>query len=494
MAADTPFSTEPASAVPPQPSPARAPRSPRGAPPVWAVLAAACAGQFLVVLDVSVVNVALPSIRTDLGLGETGLQWVVNAYALTFAGFLLLGGRAADLFGRKRAFLAGLGLFTAASLAGGLAREPWQLVAARAVQGVGAAVLSPATLTILTTTFPDGAARTRAIGTWAAVGAGGGAAGALVGGLLTEYLSWRWVLLVNVPVGGLVLAAGAVWLAESRGEAVRRLDVPGAVLVTAGVAALAYGIVGTESHGWTSFASLGPMAAGLALIAVFVAVEARTRAPLMPLGLFRLRAVSAGNAAMVLFGGGMFAMWYFMSLYMQNVLRYSPVQTGLAFLPHTLSIVLGSKLAPRIMAVVGGKALALAGGSVAVAGYAWQSTMGADGTFLSTVLGPGIVMSLGAGLLMTPLAAAATSGVGPSEAGLVAGLVNTSRQLGGALGLAVLATVAADRIAAGGGGPRAMAEGYGRAFTVSAAVIAGAVVLIALWLPRTTAARARRLG
>ncbi|MEE4594435.1 MFS transporter [Streptomyces sp. DSM 41524] len=472
---------------------AAAARAPRTSPPMWAVLLAACAGQFLVVLDISVVNVALPSMRTDLGLGETALQWVVNAYALTFAGFLMLGGRAADLFGRKRVFLAGLGLFTAASLAGGVAQQPWQLIAARALQGIGAAVLSPATLTILTTTFPTGSARNRAIGTWTAVGAGGGAAGALVGGVLTEYLSWRWVLLVNVPVGIVVLVAAAVWLAEGRAGTARRLDAPGAVLVTAGVAALAYGIVQTEPHGWTAAVSLGPLLAGLVLLAVFLAVEARTAEPLMPLRLFRIRAVSAANAVMVVCGGGMFAMWYFMTLYLQNVLHYSPVKAGLAFLPHSLSIVLGSKLAPRLMARVDGKLLAIAGGSLAVVGYAWQSRMGADGTYVGTVLGPAIIMSLGSGLMMTPLAASATSGAAPSEAGLVSGLVNTSRQLGGALGLTVLATVAAERITAhGGGGPEALAAGYGRAFVVATGIIATAVVLMAVLLPRTPAVAVTR--
>ncbi|MBI0299535.1 MFS transporter [Streptomyces sp. PRKS01-29] len=480
-----------ASPTPLPPETAATARAPRSSPPVWAVLLAACAGQFLVVLDVSVVNVALPSMRTDLGLGGTALQWVVNAYALTFAGFLLLGGRAADLFGRKRVFLAGLGLFTAASLAGGAAQEPWQLIAARALQGIGAAVLSPATLTILTTTFPTGAARTRAIGTWTAVGAGGGAAGGLVGGVLTEYLSWRWVLLVNVPVGAVVLVAAAVWLTEGRSGRARRLDIPGAVLVTAGVAALAYGIVQTEPHGWTAAASLLPLLAGAALLAVFVAVEARTEEPLMPLRLFRVRAVSAANTVMVVCGGGMFAMWYLMSLYLQNVLHFSPVKAGLAFLPHSLSIVVGSKLAPRLMARVDGKLLAIAGGSLAVIGYAWQSRMDADGTYVGTVLGPAIIMSLGSGLMMTPLAASATSAAAPSEAGLVSGLVNTSRQIGGALGLTVLATVAAERITArGGAGPEALAAGYGHAFVVATGIIAAAVVLMAVLLPRTPAATA----
>ncbi|MEU8823564.1 MFS transporter [Streptomyces sp. NPDC048636] len=498
MGAHTPYppssATETSDAVPPVTSSAITSSAPRATPPVWAVLLAACAGQFLVVLDVSVVNMALPSMRSSLELGETGLQWVVNAYVLTFAGFLLLGGRAADLFGRKRVFLLGLGLFTAASLAGGLAQEPWQLIAARAVQGVGAAVVSPATLTILTTTFPHGPARTRAIGTWTAVGAGGGAAGALVGGLLTEYLSWRWVLLVNVPVGALVLVAATVWLAESRSGAARRLDMPGAVLVTAGLAALAYGIVQTEAHGWSAAASLVPMLAGLALLGVFLTVEARTKEPLMPLRLFRVRAVSAANAVMTVFGAGMFAMWYFMSLYLQNVLHYSPVKAGLAFLPHTLSIVLGSKLAPRLMARIDGKTLAIVGGTLAAIGFGWQSRMDADGTFLGTVLGPALVMSLGSGLLMTPLAAAATSGATASDAGLVSGLVNTSRQMGGALGLSVLATVAAERISSARGhgdtAEKALAAGYAQAFTVATGIVAAATVLMVVALPRTSAATA----
>ncbi|AEW93775.1 MULTISPECIES: MFS transporter [Streptomycetaceae] len=454
-----------------------------GTPPAWAVLVAACAGQFLVVLDVSVVNVALPAIRTTLGLSATGLQWVVNAYALTFAGFLLLGGRAADLFGRKRVFLTGLSLFTLASLAGGLSHQPWQLLTARAVQGLGAAVLSPATLTILTTSFPAGPARTRAIGTWTAVGAGGGAAGGLVGGVLTDYLSWRWVLLVNVPIGALVLVLSALRLAESRSAAARRLDIPGAVLVTGGVAALAYGIVQTGERGWGSAGALLPLLGGVAVLVLFGVVESRTREPLMPLALFRVRSVSAGNAVMLVCGAAMFSMWYFMSLYLQNVLHYSPLRAGLAFLPFSLSIVAGSTLAPRLMTRFDGRTLAAVGAVLEAAGFAWVSRLSADGTFTGTILGPAIVMSFGAGLLMTPLAAAATSGAGPAEAGLVSGLVNTSRQIGGALGLTVLTTVAADRIGTATD-PAALSAGYGRVYLVAAGFVLVATVLVLTTLPR----------
>ncbi|BBA97154.1 putative transmembrane transport protein [Actinacidiphila reveromycinica] len=461
----------------------------RTAAPAWVVLAAVCAGQFLVVLDVSVVNVALPSMRTALGLGDSGQQWVVNAYALTFAGFLLLGGRAADLFGRKRTFLVGLGLFTAASLAGGLAQDGWMLISARAVQGLGSAVLAPTTLSILTTSFPEGAERTRAIGTWTAVGAGGGAAGGLVGGVLTDYLSWRWVLLVNVPVGALVLVVATLCLTESRAERARRLDVPGAVLVTAGVAGLAYGIAQSESYGWTSARSLLPLAAGAVLLAGFTLVEARTAAPLMPLRLLRVRSVSAANTVLLGCGAATFSTWYFLSLYMQNVLGWSPVRAGVSFLPHTVAIIVGSKLAPRLMGRTDARLVGAAGGVLSAAGLAWQSTLTVHGTFAGTILGPGVLTMFGAGLLMTPIAAAATSGVSMGEQGVVSGLLNTSRQLGGALGLTILATAAADRFASrhshGADTAHALTSGYGLAFLIGAAFLAAATCLIAL-LPNPT--------
>ncbi|MBD0739600.1 MFS transporter [Streptomyces sp. CBMA29] len=464
-------------------------RTGRPAPPAWAVLVAVCAGQFLVVLDVSVVNVALPSMRTDLALSQAGQQWVVNAYAITFAGLLMLGGRAADLFGRKRVFLVGLGLFTAASLAGGLAQSSGLLIAARTLQGIGAAVLAPTTLAILTTSFPEGPERTRAIGTWTAVGAGGGAAGGLVGGLLTDYLSWRWVLLVNVPIGALVIVGAALWLTESRGGTSRRLDIPGAVLVTGGVAALAYGIAESESHGWTSATALLPVIGGAVLLGGFVAVEARTAQPLMPLRLFRIRSVSAANTVLLAVGAATFATWYFLSLYMQNVLHYSPVRAGLSFLPHTVSIIVGSKLAPRLMSYVDSRIIGAAGGLISAAGLAWQSRLTVDGAFLTSILGPGVLTMFGAGLMMTPIAAAATSGVGMSEQGLVSGLLNTSRQLGGALGLTILATAAAGRISsrahAGASATRALTSGYSLAFLIGAAFLVVGTALTAL-LPKPT--------
>ncbi|MEU4490701.1 MFS transporter [Streptomyces purpurascens] len=455
----------------------------RTAPPTWLVVALTCAGQFLVVLDVSVVNVALPSMRTGLGLSEQGLQWVVNAYTIAFAGFMLLGGRAGDLYGRKRMFLVGLSVFTLASLAGGLAQDDWQLLVARAVQGLGAAVLAPSTLTILTSSVPEGAARARAIGTWTAVGGGGGAAGGLAGGLLVETLSWRWVLLINVPVGAALLCAAAWFLVEGRAGDRRRLDLPGALLVTTGLGTLAYGISQTEAEGWTAAATLLPLLAGLALIALFLAVEARTASPLMPLGLLRLRSVASANVSMFLCGFAMFCMWFFMTLYAQNVLGYTPLEAGLALVPSSLAVVLGSKLAPRLMRAAGPRTVAVLGTLVAVAGFAWQSRMTAEGSYTTAILVPGVLMMLGAGLASTPLASLATSGAAPGEAGLVSGLVNTSRTMGGSLGLAVLSTLAAARTA-GSATPAALTEGYALAFRVGTGVLVAGVLLMWVWLPR----------
>jgi EmrB/QacA subfamily drug resistance transporter len=448
----------------------------------WAVVVAACTGQFLVVLDVSVVNVALPSMRTDLQLSGPGLQWVVNAYSIAFAGFMLLGGRAADIWGRKRMFLIGLGLFTAASVAGGLAQEGWQLLAARAVQGLGAAVLAPATLTILTAAVPDGPARTRAIGTWMAVGAGGGAAGGLIGGVLTDTLSWRWVLLINVPVGALVLIGAALWLAEGLAGDRRRVDLLGAVLVTAGLASVAYGIVQTEAGGWTAAGTLVPLLGGLALLCFFVLVEARTAAPLMPLRVLGVRAVSSANVAMFLLGSATFSMWYFMTVYAQNVLGYTPLEAGLALMPASLAIFLGAKLAPPVMARIGAKNLVVIGVLIAATGFGWQSTMGVHGSYLTAVCFPGILMMAGSGLASTPLATLAISGAAPGDAGLVSGVVNTSRTMGGALGLAVLSTVAAARTA-GSTGAAEITAGYALAFRTAGTVLLAGVVLMILWLP-----------
>jgi EmrB/QacA subfamily drug resistance transporter len=451
------------------------------------VVLAASVGQFLVVLDIAIVNVALPSIRAGMGLGPEGLQWVVNAYSLTFAGFLLLGGRAADLFGRRRIFLTGLGLFVVASLAGGLAQDPAMLVAARSVQGIGAAVLSPVTLSLLTSTFPAGPARTRAIATWTAVGTAGGAAGGLIGGLLTDFLNWRWVLLINVPIGAVVTVIAARWLRRDRADGPRRrLDLPGAVLVTGGVALLDFGISRTEAYGWAAAGSLVPLGIGVAVLVAFVAVEARTAEPLVPLRLFRLRSVAVGNLATLVATAGGFAMWYFLSLYTQNVLHYTAIEAGLAFLPHTTGIIVGSKLAPRLMSLVDTRLLAGFGGLLAAAGFAWQSmVMPADGTFLGSILGPGIVMTIGFGLFMTPLVEASTVGTAADDSGAVAGVVNTARTIGGAIGLTVMATTAASVTAAhgAGSGGAGLSAGYAAAFRLAAVITAVGTAGVA-FLPR----------
>jgi EmrB/QacA subfamily drug resistance transporter len=458
----------------------------------WVVLSLACLAQFMVLLDVSIVNVALPSMRSSLGFSQTGLQWVVNAYTLTFAGFLLLGGRAADLYGRRRIFILGLALFSLASLAGGLAQDQGTLIAARAIQGLGGAVLSPATLTILTTTFREGPARSRALGIWSAVAAAGGATGALLGGVLTEFLSWRWIFFVNVPIGILAIVAARAVLVETRVETEHRnLDVAGALTVTGGLVALVYGIVRTDVYAWTSVQTLAALALAVVLLGLFVLIEARlATAPLMPLGVFRSRSVSGANVVMLCMGGAMFAMWFFLTLYMQNVLGYSPLAAGLAFVPQTVAIAIGAGISSRVLPRVGARSLLIVGPLVSAAGLAWLSRLSPTGTYLVDILGPGVLIAFGLGLSFMPVTFAATSGVARSDAGLASGLVNTTRQVGGSIGLAALATVAADHtrsLLAGTAHSRsavaaATAGGFGRAFVV-ASIIAIAAAAAALILP-----------
>jgi EmrB/QacA subfamily drug resistance transporter len=319
--------------------------------PAWLVLGLVCIGQFMVVLDASIVNVALPSIQRDLHFSSSGLQWVVNAYTLTFAGFLLLGGRAADLYGRRRIFLVGLAVFTLSSLLGGLAQNETWLITARALQGLGAAILAPATLTILTASFAEGPARAKALGVWSAVSAAGASAGALFGGILTDFLSWRWILFVNVPIGIVGIVAASRYLPESRADmGHRHLDLAGAITVTAGLVAIVYGIVSTETNPWGSAHVLVPLIAGVALVAVFLFLQARvSKAPLVPLGIFRSRSVTSANAVMFLLFGSLFGSWYFETLFMQRVLGYSPLQAGLAFLPQTVLIAAGAQVTARLV-------------------------------------------------------------------------------------------------------------------------------------------------
>jgi len=439
-----------------------------------------CLAQFMVILDVSVVNVALPSIRGDLGFSAVNLQWVVNAYTLTFAGFLLLGGRAADLLGHRRVFIGGLLLFALASLAGGLASDQGQLIAARAAQGLGGAVVAPVTLSILTTTFPEGAERNRALAAWGAMGAAGGAAGGLIGGVLTDLLGWEWILFINVPIGvGIAVAARRFVrsrLATAAGE--RHYDVAGALTVTAGLVLVTFAIVRTDVNGWGSAATLGVMAAGLALLAAFVAIEARfSRRPLVPLAIFAGRVLSAANVCVFFMGSAVFAMWYFVSLYLQQVLGFSPIQAGLAFLPMTLAIAAASTVAGRLTSRIGPGRVLAGGMSLIAVGMLAFSFVDADGSYLGDVLVPGVLTATGIGFSFVPVTIAALAGVEGGQAGLASGLVNTSRQFGGSLGLAVLATVASTTTRhAAESGPVALTAGFHSAFLVGAAfALAGAV-------------------
>ena len=457
-----------------------------GAPRLGAVVVASCLAQFMVVLDVSVVNVALPAMRTALGFSAEGLQWVVSAYTLAFAGFLLLAGRAADLFGRRRMFLIGLTVFGAASLVGGLANGPGLLLAARAAQGFGGAVLVPASLTILTTTFAEGPARAKALGAWAAIGGVGGAAGGLAGGLLVHYLSWRWIFLVNVPVVVATIALALAVITETRAKERPSLDVAGALLVTGGLVALVYGVVSSESRSWTSAVTVSAFAMAVVLLVAFVLVQQRVRAPLVPLDPFSSRTVSTANVIMFGVASAMFSMWYFVSLHMQSVLGFDALAAGLAFLPQSLSIVVASTLASRLLPRTGVRPLLVGGCSITAVGLAWFATLAPDDSWAGGILGPGVVVSLGMGLTFAPLAAAATSGVDASRAGLVSGLLTTSRQTGGAIGLSVLATLATAHTAAllgsGAPGPAALTAGTARAFTVAAVMVA-ASALVALTMP-----------
>jgi EmrB/QacA subfamily drug resistance transporter len=449
--------------------------------PDWVILAVACVAQFMVVLDVSIVNVALPSIGRDLSYSPTGLQWVVNAYVLTFAGFLLLGGRAADLFGRRRVYLFGLGLFTVASLAGGLAQNSSWLTSARAVQGIGGAFLSPATLTIIVTTF-SGVRLAKALGIWSAVAGAGGAAGSILGGVLTSELSWRWVLFVNIPIGIAAAVAALLFLTEAkrhqRDEHAPKLDIGGAITVTAGLGALIFAIVGTDTHAWGSTYTLSILGVAAVLLVIFAFIQLMVAStPLVPFRLFRSRSVTGSNIVMFLVGAAFFSMWYFMSLYMQNVLGYGALKAGLAFVPMAVSIIIGAQASSRLLPRLGVRPLLLVGTALAAGGFAWLSQIQSQSTYLSHVFGPGCIISLALGVLFTPLASAATSGVEYAEAGLASGVLNTSRQMGGSVGLAALATIAIDRthsaLSAGHGSVSAavaLTSGYARAFALASAL------------------------
>ncbi|HEX7278570.1 MAG TPA: MFS transporter [Solirubrobacterales bacterium] len=455
----------------------------------WIALILLCSAQFVVVLDASIVNVALPTIGDALEFTESSLPWVVNAYVLTFGGFLLLGGRLADLLGRRRVFMFGLVLFAIASLFGGLATTSGQLVAARAVQGLGAAILSPAALSIVATTFKDGAERNKALGIWGAVAGSGGAAGVLLGGVLTEYLGWEWVLWVNVPIGIAAAAVAPSLIAETRAEGeTRHFDVAGAATITLGLSALVFALLDAEDAGWGSAQTIGILVAAAVLLAAFVVIEQRSQAPLVPFRIFRLRTITGANVVGILVGASLFSMFFFISLYMQQVLGYSAIKAGLSYLPLAIAIILSAGIASGLVTKVGFKPILAAGMVFIATGLFWFSQISPDGTFLADILGPSLLAAVGLGFAFVPVTIAAVSGVEDREQGLASGLINTSQQVGGALGLAILAAIANSEIGTSQD-PTVLTDGFSSAFLVgSGFAVLG--LLATLFLIRSADSRA----
>ena len=446
----------------------------------WQALALVCAAFFMTVLDVSIVNVALPSIGRNLHFSQTGLQWVITAYAITFGGFLLLGGRLGDILGRKKMFLAGVVVFSAASLVCGLASSTGMLIAARAVQGFGAAVVSPSTLSIVTTTFEEGAERNKALGIWGAMGGSGAAAGVLFGGILTKYAGWEWIFFVNVPVGALVLLLAPRVVRESRAPDQHGFDLAGAGSVTAGLALLVYAISKAPVDGWGDSVTIGLLAGAAALIAFFLVWETRTAHPLMPLSVFRIRTLAGANIVGVLLGASVFANFFLLTLYVQNVLHFSALKTGITFLATAgttvvvaaLSQWLTTKIGPRIVMAVG---LALNTG-----GLIWYAQIPVHGSYVRDLLGGYLLVGFGLALAFIPVSIAALAGVGARDAGLASGLLNTSQQVGGAIGVAIASSVAVSHathlLHTGSSQAAALTSGYALAFWVVAGISAAGVV------------------
>jgi EmrB/QacA subfamily drug resistance transporter len=449
------------------------------------VLAAVAVVQFMVSLDLSVVNVGLPKIASGLGFTELGLTWVIHAYALTFGGLLLLGGKLADRFGRKRILLIGLGLFFIASLVGGFAQEPGQLVAARAAQGVGAALLAPAALALLSSTFPGGKARVKAFGVWAAMNAAGGALGVLIGGVLTQYAGWQWVMFVSAPMSAIALVLASRGITAAAASApTGRPDVLGAVLATAGMTLLVYGVVRTDRYAWGSVQTLTTLAVAVALLAAFIYNErTTTRDPLIRLGLFTNRSVAGANAYNFLLGAALASSFFFVSLYLQGVLGHGPALTGVQFLPFALGVAAGSIVAIKLGYRVAARTLLIGGGLLTAIGFAWFSQMSVHGSFLADVLGPEIITSIGFGLCLGPVVSIATSGVAAGETGAASGLLNSSRQIGASFGLAALGTAAQHRTS-GTPSLESLTDGYGFAMALGAALLIGSVVVALTVLPR----------
>lgn len=443
--------------------------------------------QFVVVIDASITNVALPSIGKALDISQDDLSWVVNSYTLVFGGFLLLGGRLADFFGRRRMFMVGMALFGAASLAGGFAQSEEWLIIARAIQGLGAAIASPAALSIVTTTFSEGSERNRALGIWGAVAGAGGAAGVLLGGILTQWAGWEWVLFVNVPIAAFVVWQAPKRLIESKAEeeSERTLDIPGAVSITAGLALLVYTLVDAANIGWTSTETILRGVVALALIGVFVIIELRTRKPLVPFSIFRNRTLRAANIVGILTGMSLFSMFFLITLYLQQVLGQDALEAGLSYLPLAISIILAAGIAGQLVTRIGFKPVLVTGLLFVAVALAWFNQISPDGSYLADVLGPSILAGIGLGLSFVPVTIAAMSGTIPEEAGLASGLINTSQQIGGALGLAILASIAnssTNDAFSSGVTERtvALTQGFSDAFLVGAGFALAGAILAAL--------------
>jgi EmrB/QacA subfamily drug resistance transporter len=452
-----------------------------------ALLLTVCLAQFMVILDISIVNVALPDIHSSLGFSDTGLQWVVNAYTLTFAGFLMLAGRATDLLPRRQVFLVGVSLFSVASLGCALADSQAVLDGARAIQGFGAAVISAASLAIVTGSFKEGAERNRALGLWAAMGGVGGSAGVLLGGALTQAFSWPAVFIINIPVGIAVVIAGRRVIPRQSATATdRKLDIPGAVLISGGLTAIVYGIVRTDSLGWSSLGVLVPLALGIVLLGLFALVEGKLASdPLIPLDVFKMPALRAANLIVALLFAGMFGMWYFVSLYLQEVKGDNALLAGVSFLPMTLLVFAGSATAPKLVARFGIRPTLTFGMVLATIGFLVLATVEASSSYWVAILPGGMLAALGTGWSLVPATIVAVKGVPPAQNGLASGVVNTSRLVGGTLGLAVLTTVATshtNHLLSGGTAPLdALTSGYRIAFLIAAGLaLAGAVAAFTL--------------
>jgi EmrB/QacA subfamily drug resistance transporter len=453
----------------------------------WLALALLASVQFMVVLDIAIVNVALPSIQTDLGFSQENLQWVISAYALFFGGFLLLGGRSADLLGRRRLFVVGLIVFSAASLLSGLAWSDEALIVARALQGLGAAMITPAALAILMTTFQEGRERNMALGVWGAVGAFGAVAGVLLGGILTDWLTWEWIFYINIPVGIAALALTPLLLAESRDTQVSSFDVPGAVLVTAGLTTLVFGITQANEFGWGSAETIGLFVGAGVLLAAFIGWEARAKEPLMPFSIFRIRTVAAANISGLILGTVTFSMFLMLTLYMQQVLTYSPMKTGVAYLAVAGTAIIWSTVAAQLVTRVGVKPVIVVGMVALTAGLLYFTQVSVGGSYVGDLLPGFLLIAVGLGFSFVPISIAALAGVQENEAGLASGLFNTSQQIGGALGIAALSAVATsttrDEVATGTALPEALTSGFEAAF-IWGGIVAALGILVGLFLVR----------